>query len=191
MKIYGTTTSPFTRRVRVVATELKEPIELVNTATDAGMKELQSVSPIRKVPVAVVDGETIFDSRAIHAWLLANRGTWGTWDARESNLVNAIDAACHAIVDLFYLRRDGVAIEGTVYEKRQLDRAHAVFEWLAPQVTKGSFTGGFGLPELSLICVLDWMEFRKAYPMERTAGVEAVRTRWRDRPSLVSTLPQT
>ncbi len=191
MKIYGTTTSPFTRRVRVVATELKEPIELVNTATDAGTKELESISPIRKVPVAVVDGETIYDSRAIHAWLLANRGAWGTWDQRESNLVNAIDAATRSTMDLFYLRRDGVAIENSAYEKRQTERADAVFEWLGSQVVKGSFTGGFGLAELSLICCLDWMEFRKAYPMERTAGVESVRARWRDRPALVSTLPHT
>ncbi len=191
MKIYGTTTSPFVRRVMVVATELKEPIELVNTATDAGTKELEKVSPIRLVPVAVVDGETLFDSRSIHTWLLANRGTWGTWDSRENNLVNAIDAALHSILDLFYLRRDGVVIEGNAYEKRQLDRADAIFEWLGTQVSKGSFTGGFGLPELSLICALDWMEFRKAYPIENAAGVESVRTRWRDRPSLVSTRPHT
>jgi glutathione S-transferase len=189
MKIYGTTTSPFVRRVLVVATELKEPIERVDTSTDAGMAELKKVSPIHKVPVAIVEGEALFDSRAIHAWLLANKGSWGTWDPRESNLVNAIDAALSSVIDLFYLRRDGVAIADTVYEKRQLDRADAIFEWLGTQVSKGSFTGGFGLPELSLICALDWMDFRKSYPTERAAAVESVRTRWRDRPALVSTRP--
>ncbi len=80
MKIYGTTTSPFVRRVRVVAQELGEPIERVDTATEAGMAELRGVSPIRKVPVAIVDGAPVFDSRAITRALVARHGAWGTRD---------------------------------------------------------------------------------------------------------------
>jgi glutathione S-transferase len=195
MKIYGTTTSPFVRRVLVVADELGEPIDRVDTATPAGMKELESVSPIRKVPVAIVgpdpDGQTLFDSRAIHAWLTATHGSWGTHHAHESNLVNAIDAALDSVIQLFYLRRDGVHAEGSAYEQRQLARADGIFAWLAPQIADGTFSGGFGLAELSLICGLDWMEFRKAYPVDRAGACQAVRDRWRDRPSLVSTRPHT
>ncbi|MEO8846047.1 MAG: glutathione S-transferase family protein [Kofleriaceae bacterium] len=191
MKIYGTTTSPFVRRVLVVAEELGEPIERVETASEAGMAELRSVSPIGKVPVAIVNDAPLFDSRAIHAWLTATHGSWGTHSAHETNLVNAIDAAIDSVIQLFYLRRDGVAVEGSVFEKRQLDRAETIFAWLATQVAEGTFSGGFGYAELSLICGLDWMEFRKAYPIERAAGVESVRARWRDRPSLVSTRPRT
>ena len=57
-----------------------------------------------------------------------------------------------------------------MYEKRQLDRADAIFAWLATQIAEGTFSGDFGYAELSLICGLDWMEFRKAYPIERAAG---------------------
>lgn len=191
MKIFGTTTSPFVRRVLVVADELGEPIERVDTATPEGMKELEAVSPIRKVPIAIVGDAPLFDSRAIHAWLTATHGSWGTHNAHESNLVNAIDAAIDSVIQLFYLKRDGVAVEGSAYEKRQLARTDAIFAWLAPQVAEGTFSGGFGLAELSLICALDWMDFRKAYSTERAAGCQAVRERWRDRPSLVSTRPRT
>lgn len=191
MKIYGTTTSPFVRRVMVVADELGEPIERVDTATDAGMAELRSISPIGKVPVAIINNAPLFDSRAIHTWLTATHGSWGTHSAHEANLVNAIDAAIDSVIQVFYLRRDGVAISGSIFEKRQLERADAIFAWLATHVAEGTFSGGFGYAELSLICGLDWMEFRKAYPLERAAGVESVRTRWRDRPSLVSTRPRT
>jgi len=195
MKIYGTTTSPFVRRVLVVADELGEPIERVDTATPAGMKELESLSPIRKVPIAIVgddpESRPLFDSRAIHAWLTATHGSWGTHSGHETNLVNAIEAALDSVIQLFYLRRDGVAVEGSVYEQRQLARADAIFAWLAPQIAEGTFSGGFGLAELSLICALDWMEFRKSYPVERAAGCQSVRERWRDRPSLVSTRPHT
>lgn len=191
MKIFGTTTSPFVRRVLVVADELGEPIERVDTATPAGMAELEQVSPIRKVPAAIVGDAPLFDSRAIHAWLTATHGSWGTHSAHESNLVNAIDAALDSVVQLFYLKRDGVDAAGSPYEKRQLARTDAIFAWLAPQIAEGTFSGGFGLAELSLICALDWMDFRKAYPTERASGCQPVRERWRDRPSLVSTRPHT
>ena len=192
MKLYGTTTSPFVRRVRVVAHEVGEPIERIDTSTDAGQALLREVSPIRKVPVAIVDGVTVFDSRAIIDWLTAERHWPSPRDRlRESNLVNAIDGALDSVIQLFYLRRDGVAIDGTPYAERQLARADAIFAWLATQLAPDgrSFTGGFGLPEISLVAALDWMDFRSAYPTAHASGVESVRAAWRDRPSLVETRP--
>ena len=56
MKLYGTTTSPFVRRVRVVATEVGQAFDLINTAHDAGTAALKAVSPIWKVPVVEVGG---------------------------------------------------------------------------------------------------------------------------------------
>ena len=189
MKLYGTTTSPFVRRVRVVAAEVGEPVDRIDTATEVGQAALRELSPIRKVPVAIVDGRTLFDSLAIIDWLVTTRG-WhdlapprDAW--RERSLVNAIDAALDSTVQLYYLRRDGVAIDGTPFAQRQLDRADAIFAWLAAQ----PFDPGFGLAQLSLICALDWMEFRDAYPTARAAGVAQVRATWRDRPSVAATRP--
>jgi glutathione S-transferase len=189
MKIFGTTTSPFVRRVRVVATEVGEAVDRIDTASDAGQQALREVTPIRKVPVAVVDGRTLFDSRVIIDWLVTTRG-WGDlapprdpW--REQNQLNAIDAALDAVIQLFYLRRDGVPIEGSPYETRQLERADAIFAWLAGQLS----TERFGLPELALVSALDWMDFRKSYPTERAKPLERVRGAWAERPSLVATRP--
>ena len=66
MKLYGTTTSPFVRRVRIVAAEIGEPVDRIDTATEAGQAALRELSPIRKVPVAIVDGRTLFDSQRDH-----------------------------------------------------------------------------------------------------------------------------
>ena len=46
MKLYGTTTSPFVRRVRVAALELGHTFDLVNTAHDDGQAALRAASPI-------------------------------------------------------------------------------------------------------------------------------------------------
>ncbi|MDQ3368628.1 MAG: glutathione S-transferase family protein [Myxococcota bacterium] len=195
MKLYGTTTSPFTRRARVVATELGQAFELVNTASPAGQAALREVSAIRKVPVALVDGRTLFDSRVIIEWLTTTHG-WGPLAAprdrwREHNLVNAIDEAVHAAISLFYLQRDGVAIGGTPYAERQLERCDAIFGWLGTQVApdRRSFGDGFGIPELSLLCALEWMDFRKCYDTTRAAGVASVVDTWRERPSVAATRP--
>ncbi len=195
MKLYGTTTSPFVRRVRVVAAEVGEPLERVETGTDEGQGQLRAISPIRKVPVAMIDDRMIYNSREIIDYLTLTRGYGGIepprdqW--REKNLVNAIDGALDAMLQLFYLRRDGVAIDGTPFATRQLERADAVFSWLAGQLApdRRTFSSGFGLAELSVICALDWMDFRKSYPTERAQGLAALRAAWGDRTSLVETRP--
>ena len=123
MKLYGTTTSPFVRRVRIVAAELGVPFEMVSTATEAGMAEMKALSPVGKVPVAVIDGQVIFDSHVIIDRLISQhgRGALGERDRwHEANLVSAIDGALEAAIVLFYLRRDKVAFEGSPYEQRQL-----------------------------------------------------------------------
>lgn len=196
MKLFGTTTSPYVRRVRVVADETHQEIELINTATDEGQVKLREVSPIRKVPVARMDGRTLYDSHVIIEWILTTRG-WNDlapprdpW--HEHNLVNAIDEALDSTIQLFYLRRDGVAVDGTVYATRQLERIEAIFAWLATQVQGGRAfraTGGFGLAELALVTTLDWMDFRKTYPTEKLDALDAVRATWTERTSLAATRP--
>lgn len=195
MKLYGTTTSPYVRRVRVVAHEIGQPIDRIDTAPDAGQAQLRAVSPIRKVPVAEVDGKTLFDSRAIIDWLTESRG-WGALAPPEDrwhtgNLVNSVDAALDSVIQLFYLRRDGIAIHGSPYETRQLERTDAIFAWLATQLQsdRKTFTGGLGLAEISVICALDWMDFRSTYPTERAGHLNDLRIAWADRPSLATTKP--
>lgn len=189
MKLYGTTTSPFVRRVRVVSEEIGQAYELLNTAPDEGQARLREVSPIRKVPVAQLDGKTIYDSRTIIEYLTLTRGWGNVVPARdrwhEQNLLNAIDGALDAVISLFYLRRDGVAIDGNVFATRQIERADAIFQWLAPRLSVESF----GLPEISVGCALDWMDFRKAYDTQRAAGLGRVREAWSARPSMVATRP--
>jgi glutathione S-transferase len=191
MKLYGTTTSPFTRRVSIVAAEVGEPVEWVDTAGEAGQAVLRELSAIRKVPIAIMDGRTLFDSQTIVAWLTTTRGWGGIAPPRdpwhERNLVNAVDAAIDSMIQLFYLRRDGIAIDGNGFASRHLDRTDAIFAWLGKELTADRF----GLAELSVICALDWMEFRKAYPIERAAVLAPVRAAWRARPSIAATVPHT
>ena len=158
MKLYGTTTSPFVRRVRVAALELGQTFDLINTAHDDGQAALRVASPIWKVPVAELDGRLLYDSRVIIDWLTTVHG-WGglkppidRW--HDANLLSAIDGALESGVQVFYLRREGVEVDQLPFGQRQHDRIASIFEWLAGQLGHHGFGEGLGLPELWLIAAL-------------------------------------
>jgi glutathione S-transferase len=196
MKLYGTTTSPFVRRVRIVAHEAGVAYERIDTATPAGKAALEQLSPIWKVPVVEIDGRTIYDSRAIIDWLTTTRGWGGLAAPRDrfttANQVNAIDAALESGIQLFYLGRDGVALDGLPIAQRQVARITSILDWLGGELAAGRMGAELGLAEVSLICALDWMEFRDIYPVakvQRAAALGALREAHRDRPSLAATRP--
>jgi glutathione S-transferase len=171
MKLYGTTTSPFARRVRIVAAELDVRYDLVNTAHDDGQAELRALSPIWKVPIAEIDGRTLFDSRVIIDWLTTTRG-YGPLRAprdrwQDANVTNAIDAALDSAIQMFYLSREGFDPMSIPFGPRQVDRIAAIFEWVAGELPSYDAARGLGVAELSLVCALDWMDFRKAYDTSR------------------------
>ena len=194
MKLYGTTTSPFVRRVRIVAAEIGTHLELINTATDDGQALLRKVSPIWKVPVAEVDGRLLYDSRVIIDWLTTTHG-WGRlapphdrW--AQANLLNAIDGALESCIQVFYLRRDGIDIAKIPYAQKNLERARAIFDWLGSELQAGHFGREAGLAEISLVCALDWMEFREAFPVASLGGrFDGVRAHLAARDSFVATRP--
>lgn len=197
MKLYGTSTSPFVRRVRVVASEAGVPVELVSTAGDAGQAALRAISPIWKVPVADLGDRVIFDSRAIIEWLITTAG-WGRlapprdrW--HDDNLVNAIDAALGSAIQVFYLRRDGFDVATMPFAQRERDRIAAIFDWLGAEQTAGRLRADApGLAELSLVCTLDWMEFRETYDVASLGGrFDAIRVALAGWTSVTESRPHT
>ncbi|XXT15832.1 glutathione S-transferase family protein [Sorangium sp. So ce429] len=200
MKLYGSFTSPFVRRVRVVAAELDVGVELINTATEEGQAALRAVTPIWKIPVAEVEvpgggRRVIFDSHVILDWLVGLHGFGplrppsDPW--RERNLGNAIDAAIESGIQLACLRRDGLPTEGNAFADTQRARIASIFGWLEREVRDGGFSpgGGLGLSELALITALDWMTFRDIYKVSAHPALVAVRAAHEGRSSLKATLP--
>lgn len=197
MKLYGTVTSPFVRRVRMVADELGVPVESIDTAGPEGQAALRAVSPIAKVPTAVLDGAVVFDSRAIIDLLLDAHGpgplraTTAATRVDEWNLLNAVDAALEAAIRLFYLRRDGIDPAGIPYMVKEQDRVRAVMTWIDGHLHGPWCTGeaGFGRAELALLTTADWMRFRQAYDVDAHPNIVALAAAHAERPSAVRTRP--
>jgi glutathione S-transferase len=194
MQLYGTTTSPFVRRVRIVAAELGEPVDLVDTARPEGLEALGRVTPLQKVPVAVVDGQTLFDSRVICDHLVAVRGFGPLRRTTDDdrNVRTVADGALDSAINWFYLvRRDGADV-GLPYLRKQRDRVDACLEWLAARVNGPSFDpeGGLGLAEIAVVTALDWMAFRDVWPVAKHPVLGPLAASWEVRPSFADTFPR-
>src|SRR5262249_22743891 len=104
MKLYGSRTSPFVRRVRIVAEMLGAEFELVDTAKEDGQEALRTITPIWKVPVLDGEDKAIYDSKIIVEYLIRRYGNRhlrtesgsGRW--REANIVTVLDAALDSAI---------------------------------------------------------------------------------------------
>jgi glutathione S-transferase len=196
LKLFGSITSPYVRRVRIVAAELGLDAPLVDTATDAGQTELRLVSPVWKVPVAQIEGQLIYDSAQINRILIERWGSgvlvsYSQLSTDDINLIMVIDGALDSLINAFYLSKDGVTDENSAYVKKQKDRAAASLTWLE-QRADGPWLGSekkFGLPEIALISALDWMRLREAFPVDTLTRLSQCAAAHASRPSVAGSGP--
>ena len=193
LTVYGTTTSPFVRRVRVVALELGLAHELIDASTDAGQAQLRQRTPIWKMPAAEIDDELVFDSREICERLVARHGA-GKLARVESladrNVITVVDGALDSLINRFYLTRDGVDVESIPYLRKQRERAASALGWLEAKLQGGwDDPDRFGLPEIAIATALGWMRFRETYAIEQHPNLLACVERCEARASFVATRP--
>jgi glutathione S-transferase len=202
MELFGTTTSPFVRRVRVVAIERGIPFTLVDTFTPEGQERLRAASPVWKVPTAVfASGVVAWDSRVIIEQLCSDG--WAPLRAPpvqsaarvdEENVVNAIDEALLSLVRRFYLAKDHAPLDAPWHVK-DFARAKGILTWVEARVREDKYVGafgagqGFGRAELALFTALQWMRFRDVVDLARWPKLVAFEQSWAARPSLASTAP--
>ena len=195
MKVFGTPTSPYVRRVRVIARELGLPYELVDIRTEEGQATLKAHTPIWKVPAALVEGRILFDSRNISDALVAKHGFGPLRPVAddfvpERNFMHVVDGALDAGIRVFYATRDGLSDDVPLVAKERA-RLRSCVDWLEKNV-RGAFCtdeDGFGLAELALVSALDWMRFRDAYDVSACPRLVAFQAAHQERPSLVETRP--
>lgn len=196
LTVYGTTTSPYVRRVRIVAHELGVEVKLINTREDDGQAQMRTVNPVWKVPTATIGELAMLDSTTICEYLLANRGPGSMEPFRadnvhERNLLTVIDGALDSLINAFYLGMDGVTTEASSYVRKQRERAASAMTWLEQWATGPwlSQVQRLGLPEVALVTTLDWMRFRDAYDVSKHPKLVELATHWAERESFSSTYP--
>ena len=200
MKVLGSTTSPYTRKVRILLNAIGRPYEMIDTRTDAGAAVLAEVAPLKKIPVLLLDaaeaavapgsaalpagsshGLALPDSALITRWIWAaeeaglRRAGWSfepdDWNDRA--LMVVVEGALDAAINYRYLRQDGFADAGYISKQRQ--RVEAALTWLDGRFV---FRRPLGAAALSLGCALDWMAFRNVTDLPRWKGLHAFHVAW-------------
>ncbi len=198
LELFGTLTSPYVRRVRILAHEFGiEPV-WVDTSTEAGQAALRQLTPLWKVPAARIDGATVLDSAVICRTLLRlfGPGPLAPFDPEEvetQNLITVVDGALDSLINAFYLRKDGIDADQVAYVKKQHDRASAALAWVGARVHGPWLTPAqrLGLPEIALVTALEWMTFRHTYDVQQQPALAAFLEHHASRPSIKNTAPPT
>jgi glutathione S-transferase len=185
LRLLGTTTSPYTRKIRILGAAAQLPLELLDTRHEVGAALLARVAPLGKVPVLIIgdgaDAPVLADSGLIARWLWAQHAEAlraagyqldpDRWD--DQALQQVIDGVLDAAINRFYLLRDGAPDAG--YVARQRARVETGLGWLDGRV---AFRRPCGFATLALGCALDWMGFRAVVDLARFPGLTAFREAW-------------
>ena len=171
MKLIGSLTSPYVRKVRVVMAEKKLDYQLDLEDVWGNDKMLKS-NPLGKVPCLVLPGgEAIFDSRVIVEYLdtrspvsrLIPEGT------RERVEVRTWEALADGILDAAILARLEQTWPGRTAEQRsqawtdrQLSRVHASLGAISKGVGDKPWCSGIhlSLADIAVGCALGYLDFR-------------------------------
>lgn len=190
MKLLASMTSPYARKLRVVAHELGVALPVEDTSPMTDPAALLAANPLGKVPALVLeDGTAIVDSPVIAAFLLASvpgqrlkpDSGPGHWAALTTEAL--ADGVLDAAIILRFNMAQGITAGPWVERQyKAIERALAVMN---------GRVGGSGFGDICIAVAVDYLAFRFPDLDWRThnpALVELV-ARLRDTPAFMATRP--
>ncbi len=159
MKLLASLTSPYARKLRVLAAELGLDLALAETMPMSDPAALLAANPLGKVPALVLDdGSAIIDSPVIAAFLLASvpgqslmaTSGHGHWEARTTEAL--ADGVLDAAIILRFNMAQGITSGPWVDRQyRAIERALAVMN---------GRVGGSGFGDICIAVACDYLTFR-------------------------------
>lgn len=180
MKLLCSLTSPYARKVRVVAAEKRIEIEVQEVKLSDPDYPVIQYNPLGKIPVLVLaDGESLFDSRVIVEYLdnrtplarlIPQENSSKIWVRRWEALADGVcDAAVLARQESN--RQEGLRDESVI--DKQMGKVTRGLTQLNAELgeNKWCVDETFSLADIALGCMLGWldlryadMNWRKSYP---------------------------
>jgi glutathione S-transferase len=172
MKLIGSTTSPYVRKVRVVMAEKKLDYQFVEEDVWSVDTTIMQSNPLGKVPCLVMEGgEALFDSRVIVEYLdtLSPVGKLIPAVGRERAEVKTWEALADGVLDALVLARLESNWPGRKKEQRsqawidrQIDKTHASLKAMSQGLGEKPFCAGIylSLADIAVGCALGYLDFR-------------------------------
>ncbi|WP_353235291.1 glutathione S-transferase N-terminal domain-containing protein [Diaphorobacter ruginosibacter] len=172
MKLIGSSTSPYVRKVRIVMAEKKLDYRFDEESPWTQDSKVSESNPLGKVPCLVMEGgEAVFDSRVIVEYLdtLSPVGKLIPSTGRERVEVKTWESLADGVIDAGVLAR----LEATWPDRKESERSQA---WIDRQTGKirlglAAMSRGLGdkpycsgihmsLSDIAVGCALAWLAFR-------------------------------
>ncbi len=169
MKVYGTDSSPFTRKVRIVAHEKQLPLEFIVDSPLTPDSGIPALNPLGKVPVLMCpDGSTMIDSLVIAEYLDGLNATPQLLPivGPERFAVREWEVLANGIMDAAVLIRiehmRAPAERSAAWMARQRDKIERALAFLERRAGGRPHCVGSALTlaDISLGCALSYLVFR-------------------------------
>ena len=172
MKLIGSTSSPYVRKVRVVMAEKKLDYQFVEEDVWSADTAIMHSNPLGKVPCLVMEGgEALFDSRVIVEYLdtLSPVGKLIPAVGRERAEVKTWEALADGVLDALVLARLEGHWSGRTQEQRsqtwidrQLAKTHSSLKAMSQGLGEKPFCAGIylSLADVAVGCALGYLDFR-------------------------------
>ena len=200
MKLIGSHTSPFARKVRIVLAEKKMEYDFVIDSPWLEDSKVPNINPLGKIPVLVLDDETaLFDSRVIVEYIDSvtpnnklfpapnrERIEVKRWEAVADGVC---DAAASAVLEAKRPKKE----QSAAWIVRQREKVTRGLEFMADHLGEKPFCMGthFSLADIAVGTALGYLAFR--FPdinwQESHPNLGKLYAKLMLRPSLADTIP--
>jgi glutathione S-transferase len=172
MKLIGSTSSPYVRKVRIVMAEKKLDYQFVEEDVWAADTNIMQSNPLGKVPCLVMEGgEALFDSRVIVEYLdtLSPVGKLIPAVGRERAEVKTWEALSDGMLDALVLARlesnwsgRSKAQRSQAWIDRQMAKTQASLKAMSQGLGDKPFCAGIylSLADIAIGCALGYLDFR-------------------------------
>lgn len=189
MKLYGSTTSPFVRRLRIWLFNTEHDFVDMQIFAGADRDALLKMNPTGKIPMLDDNGTAVFDSRVIFRYL-TQKLEFPVLSWEQENHLTLIDAANDSFVSILLLQRSDIDVTNdALFFNLQHDRVEATLAELDNLVAKGFFND-WHYPSICLYCLIDWVEFRQLHNLNGLDHLKSFHQRNHDRIEVTATDPR-
>lgn len=156
MKLLGSVTSPYVRKVRLILNEFNHEYEFENiqTLSPEGAAKLETYGSIIRVPILLTEDKNIFDSSIIAEFLLEKNDIKLTIEDKLK--LRLIDELCDSGVILFQNKIWDIDEQWTNKLSKKMHNRYCLILDELEQTTEQLTT----LQKDWLFCVIDWLLMR-------------------------------
>lgn len=165
MQLFGSQTSPYVRRIRLLLADAAYEYINMNIFEETDRHTLALMNPTLRIPMLLDNEQVIFDSTVIYRYLTQNTTTAPlSW--YQENQLTVINAVNDSLVMLYQCSRSGFDTnDDKLFFNLQRERIASSMFVLEQQAANGEFAN-WNYIAIALYSLLDWTAFRQLMELD-------------------------